>query len=100
MISALPRQLGRKCESDAADLFASVPGIGRTSAHRIQDEIGIHTLEELEMAAHDGRLEHLGIGQKRLVGIRDALAGRLGRLGRILFSGWLVVAGKELSRDT
>jgi hypothetical protein len=36
----------------------------------------------LEVAAHDGRLEQLGVGRKRIAGIRDALAGRLGRIGR------------------
>ena len=69
-------------ESDPVELFASVLGIGRKTAQRIHDELGIHTLEELEIAAHDGRLERIGIGQKRLMGLRDALAGRLGRIGR------------------
>ena len=31
------------------------------------------------MAAHDGRLAQLGVGPKRLRGIGDSLAGRLGR---------------------
>jgi DNA polymerase (family X) len=69
-------------ESDPVELFESVLGIGRKTAQRIHDELGIHTLEELEIAAHDGRLERLGIGQKRLMGLRDALAGRLGRVNR------------------
>lgn len=69
-------------ETDPADLFATVAGIGGKTARRIHDALGIHTLEELEIAAHDGRLEHLGIGRKRLTGLRDALAGRLGRVGR------------------
>ncbi len=68
--------------SDPAELFGTVPGIGTRTAERIRDDLGIHTLEELEMAAHDGRLERLGLGPKRLAGIRDALAGRLGRVGR------------------
>lgn len=42
---------------------------------------GIETLEELETAAHDGRLSEIsGIGEKRLAGIIDSLAGRLGRV--------------------
>jgi hypothetical protein len=69
-------------ESDPMSLFTSVLGIGSKTARRIHDELGIHTLEELEMAAHDGRLERLGLGAKRVTGIRDALAGRLGRVGR------------------
>jgi len=69
-------------ESDPTALFASILGIGRRTAQRIHQQLGIHTLEELEMAAHDGRLERLGIGTKRLAGIRDTLAGRLGYIGR------------------
>lgn len=69
-------------ESDPLELLGSVVGIGRKTARRLHDELGIHTLEELEIAAHDGRLERLHIGQKRIAGIRDALAGRLGRVGR------------------
>jgi len=65
-------------ESDPVELFESVLGVGTKTAERIHDRLGIHTLEELEVAAHDGRLERLGIGPKRLAGIRDALAGRLG----------------------
>lgn len=69
-------------ESDPVKLFASVIGVGRKTAERLHEELGLHTLEELELAAHDGRLERLGIGRKRLIGMRDALAGRLGRVGR------------------
>jgi len=69
-------------ESDPVELLAGVVGIGLKTAQRIHDELGIDTLEELEIAAHDGRLAGLGIGQKRVGGIRDALAGRLGRAGR------------------
>jgi DNA polymerase (family 10) len=65
-------------ESDPAALLASVPGIGHTFARRIHDRLGIESLEELELAAHDGRLASLdGIGSKRLTGIRDALGTRL-----------------------
>jgi len=67
-------------ESDPVELLRTVLGIGAATAERIHDQLGIHTLEELEVAAHDGRLERLGIGSKRLAGIRDALAGRLGRI--------------------
>lgn len=41
--------------------------------------MGIESLEELEAAAHDGRLKNI-IGEKRLAGIRDSLATRLGRV--------------------
>jgi putative hydrolase len=68
-------------ESDALRLFASVPGIGRQLAARLHDELQLETLEQLEAAAHDGRLEQIaGFGPKRLEGIRHTLAQRLGRV--------------------
>lgn len=68
-------------ESNPIALLASVPGIGRATAWKLHEEHGIETLQELEAAAHDGRLARLaGIGPKRLAGIRDSLAQRLGRL--------------------
>jgi Holliday junction resolvasome RuvABC DNA-binding subunit len=67
--------------SDPWHLLSSVPGIGEVLAAKIHDDLGIETLEELEIAAHDGRLETLaGVGAKRLAGIRDSLAQRLGRM--------------------
>jgi hypothetical protein len=69
-------------ESDPVEILSSVPGIGSKTAQRLHDELGIQTLEELEAAAHDGRLQWLHMGDKRIFGIRDALAGRLGRAGR------------------
>jgi hypothetical protein len=58
----------------------SVPGIGERLAERLHDELGIETLEELELAAHDGRLARLaGFGPRRLAGIQAAVADRLGR---------------------
>jgi DNA polymerase (family 10) len=70
-------------ESDPIAVLASVPGIGKTLARRLHDDLGIETLEEFELAAHDGRLEsYAGIGAKRLAGIRDSLSQRLGRIRR------------------
>jgi putative hydrolase len=67
--------------SDPVAMLATVPGIGRVLAHRLHDELGLENLEQLEAAAHDGRLEQLaGFGEKRLAGIRDSLAHRLGRV--------------------
>jgi DNA polymerase (family 10) len=72
-------------ESDPIAILATVPGIGKAYAWRLHDDLGIETLEELEAAAHDGRLEHYpGIGAKRLAGVRDSLAQRLGRIRRQL----------------
>lgn len=68
-------------ESDPEALLMSVPGIGPKLADRLHHDLGIATLEDLEAAAHDGRLRDLGgIGEKRLSGIRDVLQARLGRL--------------------
>jgi hypothetical protein len=65
------------------DLFTTVPGIGEELAKRIHRELNIDTLEELEQAAHDGRLELLsGFGERRVRGIRDTLAGMLSRSAR------------------
>lgn len=68
-------------ESDPTKLLASVPGIGRVTSDEIHHALGIETLEDLEAAAHDGRLEQIaGLGPKRLAGIRDSLAHRLARV--------------------
>ena len=68
-------------EHDAEALLASMPGIGPVLAERLHHQLGIETLEALEIAAHSGRLIKIqGIGAKRVAGITDALAGRLGRL--------------------
>jgi hypothetical protein len=65
------------------DLFTTVPGIGEELAHRIHAELDIETLEELEVAAHDGRLERVaGFGGRRVRGVRDTLAAILGRSAR------------------
>ena len=68
-------------ESDPIALLTSVPGVGPALAWRLHDDLGIESLEELEAAAHDGRLAALpGMGAKRLAGIRDSLAHRLARV--------------------
>lgn len=66
-------------ESDPITVLRTVPGIGKVTAQRLYDELGIETLEELEAAAHDGRLTNI-LGEKRLAGVRDSLATRLGRV--------------------
>lgn len=68
-------------EADPVRLLASVPGIGRALAERLHYDLHIASLEDLEAAASGGRLATLaGIGPKRLAGIRDSLATRLGRV--------------------
>jgi hypothetical protein len=72
-------------EHDPIALLASVPGIGKKLAWQLHDDLAIESLEDLESAAHDGRLETLaGVGPKRLAGIRDSLAHRLGRVRPLL----------------
>ncbi len=72
-----------RAQVDPEGLLASVPGIGPGLAGRIHRKLRITHLEDLELAAHDGRLRALGgFGPKRLQSIRDALAGRLARRPR------------------
>jgi predicted flap endonuclease-1-like 5' DNA nuclease len=61
-----------------AHRLTSVPGIGPRLARRLHEELGISNLSELDEAARDGRLHAVGVGDKRLRGILDALAVRLG----------------------
>lgn len=62
-------------EASAEDLFTTVPGIGEDLAHSIHEHLAIETLEDLEVAAHDGRLDHVpGFGPRRVQGVRDAIA--------------------------
>jgi hypothetical protein len=64
-------------------LFATLPGVGEELAHRIHDALGVETLEELEVVAHDGRLAEVpGIGERRIRAIRDSLAAVLGPSSR------------------
>jgi predicted flap endonuclease-1-like 5' DNA nuclease len=61
-------------------LFRIIPGIGPELAERLHEELGVDTLEQLEIAAHDGRLEAVaGLGPRRALAIRAFLADRLGR---------------------
>jgi DNA polymerase (family X) len=65
------------------DLFCTMSGIGEELARNIHRKLGIESLEELELAAHDGRLETVpGFGPRRVAGVRDALAGILSRSSR------------------
>lgn len=69
-------------ESAPERLFRTIPGIGPKLAARLHDELHLDTLEELEAAAHDGRLETVeGIGPRTAAMLRDTLAARLARRG-------------------
>lgn len=68
-------------ETDPVALLESVPGIGHALAERLHRDFEIDSLEDLEAAAHDGRLADIeGIGHKKLAGIIDTLSARLGRV--------------------
>lgn len=84
-------------EVDPVLLLQSVPGIGRIQAKRLHHDLGIDTLEELESAAHDGRLASVaGFGSKRVAGIVDSLASRLGRVRQVEAGGQCQVPIEEL----
>ncbi|MCC7536742.1 MAG: DNA-binding protein [Deltaproteobacteria bacterium] len=73
------------------DVLRTVPGIGGELARRIHEELGVQTLEDLEVAAHDGRLAAVpGFGARRLLAVRESLesilrhaARRRARLARL-----------------
>lgn len=74
MLDRLRRELA------PATVLQTVPGIGPVTAARLA-ELGIETLEELETAAHDGRLANVvGLPLKTIQGVMDCLATRLARL--------------------
>lgn len=67
--------------TEPARLFQSVPGMGPGLAKRIHDVLHIDTLEGLETAANDGRLEGVpGVGPRRAAAWRAALDRMLGRV--------------------
>jgi putative hydrolase len=67
-------------ESSPEGLFQSLPGIGPGLAHTIHETLHVDTLEALEIAAHDGRLDDVpGIGARRAASIRTGLADVLRR---------------------
>ena len=68
---------------DPIHLFQTVPGIGPKTAEDIAATLHIDTLEALEAAASDGRLETVrGMGPRRIAGIRNSLATLLNRARR------------------
>jgi len=61
-------------------LFQTIPGIGPALAARLTDELHVETLEGLEVASFDGRLQGVeGFGPRRTEMVRAALAERLGK---------------------
>ncbi|MGA9533253.1 MAG: helix-hairpin-helix domain-containing protein [Anaerolineales bacterium] len=65
-------------EVDPIKVLTEVPGIGDELANRVVDELGIESLEALEVAAHDGRLAQVeGFGEGRIESVKVSLAGML-----------------------
>ena len=61
-------------------VFRTIPGVGPQLAQRLHDELEVDTLEGLEVAARDGRLERLPhLGPRRAAAIRAALGSMLDR---------------------
>lgn len=66
--------------ADPVQLLTVVPGLGHRLAERIHEELHVDTLEALELAAHDGRLESVpGVGPRRAAAIRASLQSMLAR---------------------
>ncbi|MGD8570429.1 MAG: helix-hairpin-helix domain-containing protein [Gammaproteobacteria bacterium] len=65
---------------DPIALFEQVPGVGSKLAHQILDVLHIDTLEALEVAAHNGRLEKVpGFSEKKVEMIKLWLSQVLGQ---------------------
>lgn len=65
------------------ELFMGVPGVGSALASSVHQKLGIETLEELEIAANDGRLAKVpGFGERRVRMVRESLNTILGASGR------------------
>lgn len=70
-IELVDRLEGHVCPED---ILTRVPGIGPALATQIHEQLGVETLEQLEAAAHDGRLERQpGFGPRRVAAIRGVL---------------------------
>jgi len=66
--------------ADTVQLLTVVPGLGHRLAERNHEEQHVDTLEALELAAHDGRLESVaGVGPRRAAAIRASLQAMLSR---------------------
>lgn len=81
LVSGRWRRLERlRGELDGGAVFRAIPGVGPHLARRLHDDLGVDSLEALEVAAHDGRLEHLShIGPRRSALIRGGLTQILDR---------------------
>jgi DNA polymerase (family 10) len=66
---------------DPVKLYQSVPGIGPQFAQRVHEALHVDTLQALEAAAHDGRLESVaGVGARCAAAWRATLGTMLDRV--------------------
>jgi len=73
---------------DPVQLFEQVPGVGPKLAHQIIETLHIDSLEALELAAHNGRLEQVpGFSAKKVSMIQAWLAQVLGQRRPVLRAG-------------
>jgi putative hydrolase len=81
---------------DPVHLFATIPGVSTTLAQRLHDTLAVDTLEALEVAAYQGKLETVkGVGPRRAAVLRAALSSMLGRPRR-----WKTAIHESPSVDT
>jgi putative hydrolase len=84
MTGGLGRLYRLRGELEPEQLFQTLPGVGPDLAAAIHEQLHVDSLEALEIAAHDGRLEKVkGVGPRRAAGIRASLASLLGRRPRL-----------------
>lgn len=67
-------------EVSPGGLLAEAPGVSEEEAERIAEQLDVHSLEELEQATYDGRLQTVeGFDEERIEDLRLGLAGMLSR---------------------
>jgi len=70
-------------DTEPEQLFRVLPGVGPETARALHDHLHVDTLEALEIAAHDGRVEMVpGIGPRKAAAMRASLAALLARRRR------------------
>ncbi len=84
-------------EAEPDQLFQSIPSVGPELAHRIHETLHVDTLEGLEIAVHDGRIEDVpGIGPRKAASIRASLDAMLAHRRRQSPSDYIEPSVQEL----
>ena len=67
-----------RLRGESVRVLERLPGLGPCLAQRVQRELGVSSLEELDIVLRDGRLAELpGFGPRRIAVLRDVLDARL-----------------------